>query len=341
MAILFMDGFDGGAFTEIWDTNGLAVAVSTSYGRLGGYGARSGDGAVSGGNSGVKPLYVNAGATKLSFGCAMNIRVCGSGDRVLTNPFGGDYLTWNNGDEIGLTDAGPSSYYSTTGNFNQDTWHWVEGEAFYSATVGTLKIWLNGDLVIDESGIDTGTVPTAYGLQIGGTTGSWANDMWYDDVVAWDDTGSYNTTSPIGDSRVHALFPSGDGNNIDFTGSDGNSVDNHLLVNEFSPDTTTYAGSATEGEYDLYALDNLPTTDGTILAIQVEKYAAKDDFGSKYGRSVIRTNSVDYPQTSDALSLTPAYSYKTEIIEENPNTTSAWTPTEVNALEAGFEVRDS
>jgi hypothetical protein len=215
----------------------------------------------------------------------------------------------------------------------------VEAEVFYHASAGTIKVWLNGVLEIDESSL-TITQPGSVGLQIGGTGSGDVGIAWFDDIVFSDGAGSYNNTRPFGDMQAVPLYPSGDGATSGLTGSDDNQVDNYLLVNETgNPDTADYVGSQTEGDLDTYVLDDLADTSSTIFAIALENYVIKSDTGVKFGRGVIRTNSVDYPQTSNQM--TAGWVYEVDFIEENPDTTNAWTGTEINALEAGFEVRDS
>jgi hypothetical protein len=337
MSILFMNGFEAGVEVNRWDTWATDPSrLDTLYGRLSSIGCWAGD---SGGNWAIKGL--NLSDDTLAYSFAIQILDIGDADTVIQGAFGTNkHITWRTGDQIGIENA-PSDYVSTAGTFTKDAWHWVEAEIFYHASAGTVKTWINGTLVIDESGLNTGSRPASVSFMIGGSQVTHILNGYYDDIIVTDGAGSYNNTRPIGDSQIVALFPSEDGNVSGLTGSDADQIDNFLLVDENpEPNTTDYCESSTEGDKDLYLLDDLPNTDGSILGIQVEHYATKDDSGSKFGRSVIRTNSIDYPQTTVGLS-TSTYEINEIIVEENPDTTSAWTPAEINALEAGFEVRDS
>ena len=339
MAILFMDGFNADAIDLRWTIGGNVPVTSATYGRLGGEGARLGDQVNS---KATRTVTISGGATKIAVAFAVYIDDAVTIDSFMRDMFGSNtVMLWETGDEIGIYNVpdDASDYSSSTGPLTKLAWHWIEAEVFYSDTVGTIKCWVDRVLVINASGLNTPAIPSSVSVQIGGQLSSDAAEVWYDDVIVYDDTGSYNNTAPLGDTQVLALFPDGNGNSSALTGSDGNSTDNYLLVDEFDPDTATYVGSATEGHKDTYTLDDLPSTIGDVLAITVERYSAKTDSGAKFGRGVLRTNSTDYPQTSVALSTT--YGYETDIVEENPNSTAAWTGTQVNALEAGFEVRDS
>jgi len=335
MAILFMDGFEGGLQTDRWSSWLGGPTVSSSYGRYGSLGLRAGDAW-----SDYMWKTVTLVDDTLAYSFAINIQTIGDNDSFLRDAFGsGKSLVWLTGNEIGITNT-PSSYQSTNGGFPLSSWHWVEVEVYFHASAGTTKVWLNGTLVIDESALNTGTRPSTAGAILGGTQVSHINDGWYDDYVISDGAGTYNATRPLGDSVIRALVPDGNGNSSDLLGSDADSTDNYLLVDEIpEPDTADYVGSATEGDKDLYTLGALPSATAAILAVQVEQYSQKTDAGSKYARTVVRTGAVDYPQTS--IALPASWAHAQTLLEENPGTTSAWTPTEVNALEAGFEVRDS
>jgi hypothetical protein len=335
MAIMYMNGFEGGLETNRWTAWLSAPEVNSTFARHGGLGMRAGD---------TISAYLWKTVTlvddTLAYSFGINIRGIGNNDSFIRDAWGSGWdLRWYTGDNIGIT-TGAGTFITTSGLFPTLAYHWVEAEIFYHASTGTAKVWLNGDLVIDESGLNTGTRPGSASGILGGTQTSHILDGWYDDFVISDGSGTYNNTRPLGDSAIRALAPEDNGNSSLLLGSDGNKVNNYLLVDEVpEPDTADYVGSALEGDKDLYVLSDLPSASAAVLAVQVEQYSQKTDVGSKWGRTVLRTNSIDYPQTSVALPA--SWGHEITILEENPDTVSAWTAPNVNALEAGFEVRDS
>ena len=92
----------------------------------------------------------------------------------------------------------------------------------------------------------------------------------FDDVYLMAGTGD----EFLGDCTVATLLPTGNGFVNQFVGSDGNSTDNYLLVDEQPPSSTDYVGSATTGQQDLYTLTNL-TGSGTVLAVAPTIYAVR------------------------------------------------------------------
>lgn len=211
-------------------------------------------------------------------------------------------------------------------------------EKTYSATTGSLKVWINGNLEYSATGQDTGTHPGETDIKLASNGSSDINYGYFMDCVIGDGSGSPGSAFPLS-LEPHTLLPDGNGNASDMLGSDGNSTDNYLLVDEAPADTADYVGSATEGDQDTYTMDNLASTTETIHAVIAEVYGAKSDSGDKFMRPVIRTSSTDYVGTSLGLGETHAMQH--DVWDDNPNTTNPWTGSEVNSIEVGQEVRDS
>ena len=68
-------------------------------------------------------------------------------------------------------------------------------------------------------------------------------------------------------------------------------------------------------------------------------YARRTQTGAKYARAVARVNSTDYVGTTKALG--EGYGTVENVFDENPDTSTAWTPTTFNGAEFGPEVRGS
>ena len=129
-------------------------------------------------------------------------------------------------------------------------------------------------------------------------------------------------------------MPTSETAQIDFTPQSGS--DNALMVDDYNDDDTTYVGSSTVGHIDRYNLGN--TTSGVtgIAAIQTTYLARKTDVDARTMRSLIKSGTTTTNAATETLSA--SYQHFETIIEENPDTTSAWTKTTVDALEVGLEV---
>jgi hypothetical protein len=157
----------------------------------------------------------------------------------------------------------------------------------------------------------------------------------YDDIYITDSGGIINN-GYLGDIRVYARFPDGNGNYSQLLGSDGNSVDNYLLVDENpDPNTSDYVGSGTPGQIDTYTMADIPS--GIIKAVVQRSYMAKSDAGARTARNVVRIASMDY--TSSDFSLNTSYAQQATFWDASPASTVAWTSSEVNSAEFGVEVR--
>jgi hypothetical protein len=159
---------------------------------------------------------------------------------------------------------------------------------------------------------------------------------YYDDIYVCDLNGSVNNDF-LGDSVVEVLNPNGNGNANQFDGSDGNSVDNYLLVDDVVPDDdTTYVESDTVSQQDQYALSDLTGSIGTIHGVAARNQCKKDAAGARTGKAIVRSGSADY----EGAEFVPTESYfgYDHIWEQDPDTSNAWLEAGINAAEFGIKV---
>lgn len=225
---------------------------------------------------------------------------------------------------------------STTG-LSTGTWYYIE---FYisikdSISSGNAQLYINGVQEINlAAATDTKNHSTtsADTFVINGA-GFW--DFNIDDLVisSMDDT---TTPTFLGDQRVVTLWPDGNGTYSEFDGSDGNSTNNYLLLDETQNDDSDYVTSETVGERDSYTFGNPAQTPTSVKAVQLTTSIRKDDAGARVGRVFHRIGGSNYE--SGDLTLSTSFEFKTHMRETNPATSSAWTASEVNALESGVKV---
>ncbi len=226
---------------------------------------------------------------------------------------------------------------------SEDTWHYLEAKVTLSDTVGVVQVRLNGVSILSLSNQDTKnsgtkTVLDSVSLRTtGGTGGSNQDIVYWDDFYVANGAGSVNNDF-LGDTRVRCLLPNGNGNSSQLLGSDGNSTDNYLLVDEATPSTADYVGSATLDQKDTYAFGDLPDASGTIHGVQISAYATKTDAAARNLAIVTRSDGVDYDGSDVALAL-GTNAYVQHLRETDPDTAAAWTIAAVNAAEFGAKVR--
>lgn len=206
---------------------------------------------------------------------------------------------------------------------------------------GRFIVKVNNVVDIDFTGDTKNTAnASANMLELGSLSALAGSGIFtYDDWYVMDGTGAANNDFPAdADLRVACLLPNGNGASSQFTGSDGNSVDNYLLVDEAAPnDDTDYVASGTVGHIDTYAMADLPSSAAAIQGIQQVIAARKDDAGSRTGRTVLRRSGVNYEGADIALANN--YLFYTTLRETDPSTAAAWTEAGVNAIEAGAKVQ--
>jgi hypothetical protein len=331
MAIVEYYGFTTGATHGLLGFGGAGGDTQVTGGRFnGGYLSCSGN------NNSVTRLI--AARTKLGWHgsmlsgtlgnfAAMRFGENGVGDHVRLTFTGGNWAVELPGTGT-VIDSGVAA---TSG-----VWHGVEIYMEIHDTAGVIKLWVNGQTTpaIDQSGIDTrnggtGIVDIMYVTMPGGGS----QNISYSDWVLYDE----NTSKPIGDVRVESLLPNGNGNSSQLVGSDGNSTDNYLLVDEtpYNSDTD-YVESSTVGNKDTYAFGNLTPTSGTILAVQARLLAKKTDAGTREFKPVYRSGSTEVDGAT--MTLTSGYTVSGTDIQETKPGGGAWTISDVNAAEFGVKV---
>jgi hypothetical protein len=335
-----LEGFDDGAWTDVIGTGGT-VTASATYGKNGN-GVRLGDNHS---NYITVPNFNLASgnpAAGFIIGFAVSIQSAASTQCVARfkstyppelrwDPSGSQFELWAyGGTSPDINVAGPV----VTGS----DWHYHEIKFIHGTSSNGTFVWYqNGSLVSSNTSYDFQSSDPYSFVLLGGTGSSDIDSAYYDDIYISDLTGDNNDF--LGPIEVVTLLPNGNGNTSGMTGSDSNSTDNYLLVDENPPDDdTTYVGSATEGTKDTYAFGDLTGTP-TVVGLTTRMTAKKTATGAKFLRPVVRSSSTDYAGTSSGLAET--YGSYDVAWDVDPATSSAWAYTAVNSAEFGAEVRDS
>lgn len=216
---------------------------------------------------------------------------------------------------------------------------YIEVKATLSDTVGAVVVKVDGVTVVNLATQDTknaGTKTVFDGLEFNQNFASFAA-VW-DDMYVCNNAGSVNNDF-LGDCSVQTIYPDGNGNSSQWVGSDADSVNNYLLVDENgAPNTSDYVESGTATNIDTYTFGNVTGTPDSIIGVVSRVHAAKSDAGAQLMRQTARIGGVNYPHGTD-ISLSTSYTGYARFMETSPATSVAWTQSEIDGAEFGVEAR--
>jgi hypothetical protein len=332
MSLVFCDGFDDGLFANKWTTFSNTAIVAGKNGN----GLRiNGIGPV------AKILPAAYEHATMTVGFAIRFTaVPGSGLTDLlqfrsdANTTLHETLSINGFSQLVMQRVGTQSVGPSV-NVALNNWYYVEMRVTLSDTVGTLEWRLDGTPMYTATGQDTkgGGIKTVFDtIQFAGTT---TLNYTIDDLYICNGAGSTNNTF-LGAIAIESLYPDNNGNSSQFVGSDADSVDNYLLVDEAAPSTADYVESATVGEKDTYTFGNLVRTTGNVLAVVPTIYADKSDAAARTARLITRSGSTE--GLSDVKNLGIGWNAFSYPYDQDPNGTINWTISSANAAEFGFQV---
>jgi hypothetical protein len=226
------------------------------------------------------------------------------------------------------TTAGTAIITSAANVVASSVWAFIELQVKMHDTTGTATLKVNGVTVGSPFTGDT---------KNGGTKTVWDYIQFLGVsalTVRIDDLYLDNAATYWGDVTVDTLYPNGNGDASAWVGSDADSTNNYLLVDEVgAPVTSDYVNTPTAGAQDLYALTDLTGTKA-VLAVQHCTYALKTDSAA---RSIKLLNRRSATNASAAQALTTAFAGYHWIQTTDPETAAAWTVADVNALQSGVE----
>lgn len=330
MAIVLMDGYDYYTAALAAGKGWGKVPDSMVSGRLGGQAARYN------GNSGggVFVRKLPSTYTTLIFGFAYRLNSANAGFTVGVAGLSPDAtptktvdLSLNTGYNLAISGHSGATVLSV------GSWYYIEVKAVINGASGSLEVHLNGAVEIASFTVNLGTTPLGY-LYLNFPGSSVTNGNDYDDIYVCDNSGAANT-SFLGDCRIETLYPGADGAHTQWTPDTGSA--HYARVDETTPDgDSSYVRDNNVGDRDSYAFTDLATLAGSVFGVQTQMYARKDIAGTRQLAAVARPGSTDHDGA--AATLGTSYAFFSEIREQNPDTSAAWTIGDVNGSEFGVKV---
>jgi len=205
----------------------------------------------------------------------------------------------------------------------------IEVKLFCNATTGTAEVRVNGAVVINATGLNTGAVAVAqitHGCSASVLATS-ASDSYWKDTVYWDGSGSVGNDFQ-GSVSVRDLYTDAD---IDLNWTPSTGSTGWDLLDKTAVDDTTYieAGDPPP-DPAVFSLTDLPTDVTSVRALLPIYRAVKTDGGDCSLQAGLTPNNTDWDDGADNP-ITTAYTFRWDVSELSPDTAAPWTPTEVNA----------
>ena len=233
---------------------------------------------------------------------------------------------------------------SATGLIAANQWYLLQVYVKIADSGGRVVVKVDGVTQVDFTG-DTrnGATGVINSIVLGQQTygpgdGSSFPNTWFDDFCINDTTGSAETSYPAGGAVLY-LKTNGNGNSSQLVGSDSDSTDNYLLVQDVPPNTATYVESITHDNEDTYAVDDVPAPYVSVRLVQPIMYAALAAAGTGNADMVLRSGGADYEDAAAQALGTDYAFYRGDVRYVDPADSSGWTPTKVNALQPGPKVK--
>jgi hypothetical protein len=245
-------------------------------------------------------------------------------------------------------DTNTSVDYTGTTSVTDASWHWFEARIQWDQTTGDVETYIDGSADITVNLADTISAtspPTFAGWRWVHLKGISAETTKIDDLIVYDVTATPTGTPtsgsfPIGESKIETLFPSGSGTNTDFSvlggGSNYQAVDDSAWVEH----QRQYVYGDTNSDTDTYAFGNLSNTPDEIHTVVVDIQARKPSSTAVYAKGVAYSNSTTGVTGSFEVETIGMRVYQLEIAQD-PDTSSAWTGSGVDAAEFGFRYSTS
>ena len=153
------------------------------------------------------------------------------------------------------------------------------------------------------------------------------------DLVVNDATGTMNNTYP-GDIACIRRLPNATGTYSEFVGSDGDSLNNYLNVDEAPSNDADYNYADVGGKRDSYNVENLPAGTLSVLGVRAVAKTAKTGAGVAGMSVFVRENGTN--TFGPNVPLSTSFSWQGDALRETaPSTGVAWDLDDVDSMEIG------
>jgi hypothetical protein len=339
MALLWVDGFESyAAASSVNITTMIGRRYASVNGTITTCGAPNGLGVTGGGGAYLMTPTLTTNAT-LAVGLRFNPVWSTTAAHSIIQLYDGGTLgidvQWNPLTQEITVLRGSTALGTTTGaNLTPSTWMHIEVKVKCDGSAGTVEVRVAGVTKLLLTGQNTKAGTDSYHNAVRFYFGSNGGNG-VDSAYITDGSGSVNNDFLGLCNVVGLLLPTTD-SSVAWTTSSGST--HYSLVNENPPnDDTSWVSSATSGQTDLYGYTQVAYGAATIIGVQLVAACRVTDTNT-YNLLMPVYSGTQSDGTAQTVSIT-TYSDFRRIIETDPNTGVAWTPTALNAATFGVKVQ--
>ena len=335
-ARIAINGIESGSENPEFVTKSGTVSASSTTKRSGGYAFRTnptttavGWGRMGGHDaSGVKGDYSAATAYFRWYFYVATLPASGS-EPIFQAQQGGGPTKFT----LRITSSGTLAAYDSAGTLqatgstvlSTSTWYRIECQVATGASAAW-EVRINGSVEISgTANVGTGNNGRSAFGKVADISGQ-SVDFYYDDIAI--DDAAYP-----GEGAVLRLVPTANGSTMQWTAGTGSS--NYLEVDDVPFAEASYVKNVATNDVALFALTDTGTAGitGTVNGVRVLVYPRLDSTGTN--SFALRVKSGATTETLTGLALTTGGAYLSKVYATDPDTSTTWTLSGVDALEVG------
>ena len=209
-------------------------------------------------------------------------------------------------------------------------WNYIEIKATFHDSAGSVELRHNGSSVL-----------TAQNQDLAYTSGhnhcdtlefEFYDELLYDDIYVIDPTtgGANDFLGPV---VVRRLSPTADTATADFTPSEG--MDHYACVDDDRADQDDYLESTTIGDDELWDYENVPAEIAAVKGVNIETAAYVTGSQTKGIASLCKSGTASIQEVGAETTISTDWEGFNHILETDPNTSSPWTVSGLNAAQFG------
>ena len=241
---------------------------------------------------------------------------------------------------LGLNTQDPSTLITGWGNSAAyalpiGTWMNLQVHVVISTTAGMFQVKVDGNYIINQTGINTGSTNIGQIRLLGGNY----RFQTFDNFWIMNTLGTHSNTWPQGVMTVQPLSPLSDGTYQAWTPNFG-AVHYSQVDDQPEDDDTTTVYNTNPGDKDSYGISSLSGSVDQVHAVRTGIVVRKDTGNVvKIARPFVKSSStlVEGP----GISTTTSYLSDTMLLTDDPSTSAQWTSSAINAMEIGVKTQDS